>query len=194
MSEDENNVNQENNEIGGDQAGRDIYKQQVYNIGATSFSGVTQLENLYRRLEKERKDNETIDEIIEDLQHYKNHAANSEVLGLDVKLNNGNRTDLLEFAMETKERFAKKLLRNEHSESAQEIFVILLGKVWSSFQINIVPKIREGHPNDFINELIREHIIKHLEEILGENLLRLYEPEIHGMIFFLTGNCHLKWN
>jgi hypothetical protein len=193
MAEQGNNVNQENNEVLGDQAGRDIIKP-VYNIGASSFGGIAQLERLYKRLQDERKNDITINDIIEELKHFKSQANSAEILELEVKLNNGNRVDLLDFALAVKEKFTMKLLRNEHSESAQEIFAVLLGKVWTSFQINVYPKIKEGHPNEFINSLIQEHIVKPLEEILGENLLKLYDQEIHGMIYFLTGNCHLKWN
>ena len=185
--------NQKGNQVTGDQAGRDVIKP-IYNIGSSSSGSISQLNSLYKKLEVERSVDVAFDEIIEELQHYKAYAKNSEVIGLDAKLEKGNRSAFLAFAMDVKERFSKKLLRNEHSETAQEIFALLLGKVYSSFQINIVPKIKEGHPDEFVNALIQEHIIRPLEEILGENLLRIFEPEIHGMVYFLTGNCHLNWD
>lgn len=113
---------------------------------------------------------------------------------LKKKLENGNRLKYLEFAEISKEKFAKKLLLNEHSESAQLIYAFLLAKVYTSFQTNIYTRLNEGHPEEYINQLIAESIVKPLEELLGDNLLRIYDDEINGMIYFLTGNCHIKWN
>lgn len=186
-------VSQSNNEVKGDLAGNNINKQ-TYNIGRTSIGGKSQLEMLYDRLEKERESSTIFSEIVDDLLHYKKNADETEFIGLEKKLENGNRTSYLNFAEKSKEKFAKKLLRNEHSETAQLIYAFLLAKVYSSFEFNIAPRIKEKHPEIFINELVSEFIIKPLEDILGENLLRIYDDEINGMIFFLTGNCHIKWD
>lgn len=186
-------VNQSGNEVEGDLAGNNINKQ-TYNIGSTSIGGKSQLEKLYDRLEKERESSPVFCEIINELLHFKNNADETEFIGLEKKLENGNRTSYLNFAEKSKEKFAKKLLLNEHSETAQHIYAFLLAKVYSSFELNIAPRIKENHPEIFINELIKQFIVNPLEEILGENLLRIYDDEINGMIFFLTGNCHIKWN
>lgn len=186
-------VSQSNNEVKGDLAGNDINKP-TYNIGRTSIGGKSQLERLYDRLEKERESSTIFSEIVDDLLHYKKNADETEFIGLEKKLENGNRISYLNFAEKSKEKFAKKLLRNEHSETAQHIYAFLLAKVYSSFEFNIAPRIKEKHPEIFINELISEFIIRPLEDILGENLLRIYDDEINGMIYFLTGNCHIKWD
>lgn len=186
-------VSQSNNEVKGDLAGNDINKP-TYSIGRTSIGGKSQLEKLYDRLEKERESSTIFSEIVDDLLHYKKNADETEFIGLEKKLENGNRTSYLNFAEKSKEKFAKKLLRNEHSETAQLIYAFLLAKVYSSFEFNIAPRIKENHPEIFINELVSEFIIRPLEDILGENLLRIYDDEINGMIYFLTGNCHIKWD
>ncbi|EAQ41268.1 ABC-three component system protein [Polaribacter sp. MED152] len=186
-------VSQSNNEVKGDLAGNDIHKP-TYNIGRTSIGGKSQLEKLYDRLEKERESSTIFSEIVDDLLHYKKNADENEFIGLEKKLENGNRISYLNFAEKSKEKFAKKLLRNEHSETAQLIYAFLLAKVYSSFEFNIAPRIKENHPEIFINELVSEFIIRPLEDILGENLLRIYDDDINGMIYFLTGNCHIKWD
>ena len=180
-------VSQSNNEVQCDLAGNDINKP-TYNIGRTSIGGKSQLEKLYERLEKERESSTVFSEIIDELLHFKNNADEIEFIGLEKKLENGNRTNYLNFAEKAKEKFAKKLLLNEHSETAQRIYAFLLAKVYTSFEINIAPRIRENHPEIFINELVKQFIVNPLEEILGENLLRIYDDEINGMIYFLTGN------
>lgn len=192
--ENKNDVTQSSNIVEkGDLAGRDIIKP-TYNFGRITFGGQTQLERLYARLEKEKSESEVFSEIVDELLHFKNYAKGTLVLGIEKKLENGNRLEYLKFAIETKEKFAKKLLLNEHSETAQLIYAFLLAKVYTSFETNIYPRLKEGHPNEFINQLVSEYIVKPLEDILGDNLLRIYDDEINGMLYFLTGNCHIKWN
>ncbi len=194
MSDSDNKVKQTNNILeNGDLAGRDINKP-TYNIGRVTFGGQSQLEKLYAKLEEEKNNSEVFCEIVDELLHYKEYAKNENVIGLEQKLENGNRLEYLNFAETTKEKFAKKLLKNEHSETAQLIYAFLLAKVYSSFQTNIYPRLKESHPEEFINQLIVEYITKPLEDLLGNNLLRIFDDEINGMIYFLTGNCHIKWN
>ena len=186
------NVTQKENTVKGDLAGRDINKS-IYNIGRVTFGGKSQLELLYEKLEKERKNDTVFSEIIDELLHYRQQVKDEKVIGLEQKLKNGNRLKYLEFAEKTKEIFVKKLLKNEHSETAQAIYAFILAKIYSGFSTYVYPKIMEGQPDEIINQHISNFIIQPLEDLLGVNLLRIYEDEIYGMIYFLTGNCHIKW-
>ena len=193
-TDNKNEVTQSKNTIeNGDMAGRDVNKTTI-NVGRMSFGGKSQLQLLYEKLEEEKKNSTGIAEMIEELQHFKSYAKNEKVIGLEKKLENGNRVKYLNFAERSKEKFTKKLLKNEHSETAQEIYAFLLAKVYRRFEEHIYPRLSEGHSDDFINQLVDEFIINPMEDLLGENLLRLYEDEISGMIYFLMGNCHIKWN
>lgn len=176
----------------GDVAARDINKNYFY--GRVSTGGQSQLEKLYERLEKERERSPIFNDVIEELLHYKNNASNTEIIGLEAKLINGNRQSYLEFAEKVKEKFTRKLVKNEYSETAQLIFAFLLAKVYSNFETFISPQLNQGHPEEYINNLVISQIINPIEEILGDNLLRIYTDDINGMIYFLTGNCHIKWN
>lgn len=190
-----NEVTQSNNTVGnGDIAGRDVNKPTVINIGRVSSGGKSQLEILYEKLEQERQNSSIFSDMVDELLHYKSYAANTEVIGLEKKLENGNRLNYLNFAERAKEKFTKKLLKNEHSETAQHIYAFLLDKVYCSFETNIYPRLNEGHPEEYINQLVNEFIIKPIEDLLGNNLLHIYDAEINGMIYFLMGNCHIKWN
>ena len=40
---------------------------------------------------------------------------------------------------------------------------------------------------------IDDKVIKPAIFVLGENVLKLLKEDINGMIYFLTGNCHIKW-
>jgi predicted CopG family antitoxin len=189
-----NEVTQTNNNVeSGDIAGRDVIKTTI-NIGRVSYGGKSQLEMLYEKLEQEKQNSTVFSEMVEELMHYKSYAENSEMIGLEKKLENGNRLRYLNFAESVKEKFTKKLLKNEHSETAQQIYAFLLAKVYSRFETHIYPSLNAGHTEEYINQLVVEFIIKPLEELLGNNLLHIYEDEINGMIYFLMGNCHIKWN
>lgn len=189
-----NEVTQTGNTVNnGDIAGRDIIKPIII-IGRTQLGSKSQLEILYEKLEKEKELSSTFCEIVDELLHFKTYAKNTEIIGLEKKLENGRRLQYLSFAENSKEKFTKKLLKNEYSETAQHIYAFLLAKVYSKFETSIYPRIKEGQPAEFINQLIDEFIIKPIEDLLGDNLLHIYEDEINGMIYFLTGNCHIKWN
>jgi hypothetical protein len=193
--ENKNKVTQSNNTVSnGDIAGRDVHKPTTINIGRVSFGGKSQLEMLYEKLEQEKQNSTGISEMVEELLHFKTYAANTEVIGLEKKLENGNRLRYLNFAEKAKEKFTMKLLKNEHSDTAQHIYAFLLAKVYSRFETNIYPRLNEGHPEEYINQLVDEFIIKPIEDLLGNNLLHIYEDEINGMIYYLMGNCHIKWN
>ena len=190
-----NEVTQSNNNVEtGDIAGRDVIKPTTINIGRVSFGGKSQLEILYEKLEQEKQNSTGLCEMVEELLHFRKYAIDTEVIGLEKKLENGNRLKYLNFAEKTKEKFTMKLLKNEHSETAQHIYAFLLAKVYSRFETNIYPRLTEGHSEEYINQLIDEFIIKPLEASLGDNLLHIYQDEINGMIFFLMGNCHIKWS
>ena len=191
---DRNEVTQSGNTVdNGDIAGRDIHKPTI-NIGRVSLGGKSQLESLYEKLEKEKESSTIFCDIVDELLHFKTYAKNTKVIGLEKKLENGLRLQYLNFAERSKEKFTKKLLKNEYSETAQYIYAFLLAKVYSRFEISIYPYIIKGTSETIVNQLIDEFIIKPIEDLLGDNLLHIYEDEINGMIYFLTGNCHIKWN
>ena len=59
--------------------------------------------------------------------------------------------------------------------------------------MHIIPLIKEGLSKTLINKAIQETIIDPIHHLLEVNILNLCSDEIHGMLYFLTGNCHLKW-
>ncbi|OGU35307.1 MAG: hypothetical protein A2068_12280 [Ignavibacteria bacterium GWB2_35_6b] len=185
----ENKVKQSNITAGGSVAGRDN----------NTYNNISQNRNLYmceliKKFKSEQEQNKTVTEIIDELRHYKTNIDNgSKVIGLEQKLINGSREDLIDFAIITKERFAKKLIKYEYFESAQGIFSYLLAIIYSNFNIYISPLLKENKTAIEINKKIDEHVINPLLIELDENVLKIHKDEINGMLFFLTGNCHIKW-
>ncbi len=82
---------------------------------------------------------------------------------------------------------------SQYSTIAQDINVHILAKVKTAFVMQVYTLIIQGQPEESINLLIHERIITPVMAELGINILKYTEEDIMGMIFFLTGNCHIKW-
>jgi|TARA_B110000240_G_C13368061_1_gene396963 hypothetical protein len=193
MADNNNEVKIEDSNVGGNLAGRD-YTDKSISVVNNYQSRSTYLEDLYNRYEKEKVSNPEFRELCEELD-YLNSVIDNDVIGLEKKLENGGREKLLDYALDVKDRFHRKLMKtSQYSAIAQDINVFLLTKVRSSFMREIYTLICQNESEERINFLITERIIKPVQEDLGINLFRYNEDDIMGMIFFLTGNCHIKWN
>ncbi len=193
MADNNNEVNIEDSNVGGNLAGRD-YTDKSISVVNNYQSRSTYLEDLYKRYEQEKVSNPEFRELCEELD-YLNSVIDNEVIGLEKKLENGGREKLLAYALDVKDRFHRKLMKtSQYSLIAQDINVYLLAKVRSSFMREIYTLICQNESEEKINLLITERIIKPVQEDLGINLFKYNEDDIMGMIFFLTGNCHIKWN
>jgi hypothetical protein len=193
MANNNNEVKIEDSNVGGNLAGRD-YTDKSISVVNNYQSRSTYLEDLYNRYEKEKVSNPEFRELCEELD-YLNSVIDNDVIGLEKKLENGGREKLLDYALDVKDRFHRKLMKtSQYSAIAQDINVFLLTKVRSSFMREIYTLICQNESEERINFLITERIIKPVQEDLGINLFRYNEDDIMGMIFFLTGNCHIKWN
>jgi hypothetical protein len=184
-----NEVKQKGNVVAGDQAGRDIHKH-IYPLAPGRPSQMSRMIAKYRA-ETER-DHE-IKIIIEQLQRWQKRPA-GDVMGLEEKLRKGNRPDVIDVAIAAKDCFSKILVKHEYSCAAMEIYAFLLAKVHQLFSSVIYTKICRGASADEIDKLLVTEVYEKVEIILEENPLGISPEEIMGMLFFLTGNCHLKWN
>lgn len=186
----DNKVTQRGNTVGGDQAARDVNKTSNYYL--ESQNSIKYMSRLLRQFEDERRGNVRLNEIIGELDHYHSRLE-GDVIGLEQKLKDGNCETLIGFALIAKERFRKKLEKYQFSEAAQKINVQLLGRVLSNFENKIAPKIQIGIPAHEIADLIQETIVDQVSSELLENALDFTDVEINGMLYFLTGNCHITW-
>lgn len=153
----------------------------------------TTLGHLLQQLELELEHQITTDSIIEDLEKLLHFKASGEFIGLSQKLEAGNRTDLLEEAEDLKERIAKKITKHENIESAQRVYLYLLEDVLTSFKYKVLPIIKTDPSDPAIDIAIKEHIIDPISSKLGQNSLDLFHRDIEGLLYFLIGNCHLRW-
>ena len=185
-----NDISVADTNIGGNFTGRDDNSLNINN----SYERSVYLQDLYEKFQKEKLENQELREFCEELD-YLNSVIDEEVIGLEQKLKDGHREYLIDYAKDVKERFHKKLIQtSQYSNVAQDINIYLLTKVRRGFMMEIYKLICDNEPQEKINMLITERIINPVKADLGINLFRYNEDNIMGMIFFLTGNCHIKWN
>ncbi|MBP1539295.1 MAG: hypothetical protein ILA29_02955 [Prevotella sp.] len=172
---------------GGDFAGRDITKVQ-YNFSSGN------LKELYQRFEQERKENKQFNQILEDLEAFQRQKSNETVIGLEAKLQAANKTEeLIEMATELKEKYAKKLERNQFFESAQRINIYLLGFARTQFVTNVYPAIKDKSSDSKVNALMDQYVIQPMLKMLEGDTYGFTPQDIHGILYYLTGNCYIKW-
>lgn len=186
----ENEVSVTGSPIGGKFTGRDDNSVSI----TTSYERSTYLNDLFEKFEKEKRADPQLQAICEELDYF-NSPVDGEVIGLEEKLvAAGKQVAIVKYAKYAKEKFHKKLmLTSQYSLAAQDINVYILSKIHRSFLMEIYSLICDGEPELKIQSLITERIINPVKTELGSNLFKYDEDDIMGMIFFLTGNCHIKW-
>lgn len=183
-------VSVENSDIKGDVAGGNIDKSRSFQFVGSKSS---YMKILIEKFKQEQANDSRLSAFIDDLDYYYNKKKD-DVIGLDEKLTAANRADFIEFAIEAKDKYHRKLYKYQFSEAAQKINLHLLGLVITYFENEIHPLLKKGEDEQVINSMINERLVKPLIDELDENLLGFSAHDINGMLYFLTGNCHIKWN
>ena len=175
----------------GNRAGEDIVgRDKNVNVYSQKRSQISCLNEKYLI---EKDGDSEVYEIIRVLLHYTERESD-DFRGLEEKLQDANREeDYIEYAKIQKELFAKRLMKRDLSPSAQKIFAYILGKVKTKFVHNVIPKIKAGCSEAEVDKSILENVIEPIFEELEDNVLDVSMDEMIGMLFFLTGNCHICW-
>lgn len=182
------NIEQSGNEVvNGNIVGRDL------NINQTAPKETNrEIQKLYQRL-KGGESTDSNSAFCDELNHYLSLQPEIDIRGLDAKLIESNRSDLLFIAKQMKEKATKTIMRRQTSRTAQRIFVIILDQIHFDFILKVTPLIQEGQDRVVVDKKIAE-IINEIYESLGDNLLELSTKDILGLLFFLGGNCHIRWD
>lgn len=187
-------VKQEGNKLDkGDVVGGNKY----HNDYSKHYHGTqlpTHLSRLASELNKQIEDGDIVDGLVEEyLEHVSTKPA-TEVIGLSEKLKNAGWEQMYEQGIYFKEAYHKKLLKTTNYKAAQEIHCLLLRKTTSVFLKYIKPILSDEDVTAIdLSRIIDENLVNPIKEELGANVMSLYEDEITGMLYFLTGNCHLSW-
>lgn len=175
----------------GDVAGGDINKSQttIYSARKTRLAG------LIEQLRDQIGTDPDAVKFVESLISWMNPKQTELTRDLAEKLNACGKGYLLVDAMEAKERFTKQLRRTAFNPALQEIYAFMLGLIQAKFNYCIKPLIAtsaEPGPIEAGIDSLAEEIAMQIADAppgLGIGL-----PEILGMLYFLTGNCHIDWD
>lgn len=182
---------QENNHVEGDLAGRDITKYYIENKHFSVY-----IEELCAKYKDECENDTKLSSIREKLKRYSSPATN-DVRGLDDKLSATGYSTLLSTATKYKERYAKKLSKQWQFESGQALHEFLLAEVESRFDLHIRPILSQTADASKLEQILQSiqlNILDPIQQKLGSNPLELDGGELQGMLYFLTGNCHINWD
>ncbi len=184
-------------------------KQEIHNNSEINTQlNAKQVENIYlapktrfaKRFEKlnyEVANDVRYEKIMDSLKYYLTKLDGT--LDMPTKLKDGNFNDSeIIRATRRKEKYVKQLEKNKFFESAQWIDNQLFAKIKMEFEVHIEPLINNGASKD---EIIKEVAIKVVSPILeiinteGEKdeFLNYNAEDIFGMIYYLTGQCHINW-
>lgn len=181
---------QTNNTAGGDIAGRDVIKT-VYNTPMPTALG-----QLIKKYKDESEEDHVLKEYIDDLILFAKPVPKDPLIGLENKLNAAGRDSEIYEALILKEIIYERLKANIGSPSFQQIYAYLLGDTKERFTTYVKPLINSGASNCEIDKAIFENVINPIRndlekcgEIHGFTL-----QSLKGLMYFLAGNCHIRWD
>ena len=115
------------------------------------------------------------------------------------KLSDGHFSDYqIREAMRQKDLYARRAEKYKYYPAAQQIIYDIFCSIKNEFYASIYPMVETSQPLADILLALRTNIVKPLMEKLERNgasdeYLRFSEDHIYGMIYYLTGMCHLNW-
>jgi hypothetical protein len=182
----ENKENQINNQV-----------NITENQGSIYLTKKTRFSKRFEKLNSEVANNERFAGILDDLKYY---ITKLDGIDMPTKLNDGGfSSGEILAATRKKEKYAKKLEKNKFFESAQWIDSQLFAKIKMDFETYVEkPLIYKGASKDIILKTIVEKVITPILDLInieGENdeILNYNAEDIFGMIYYLTGKCHINW-
>lgn len=166
------------------------------NSGDIYTSKPTRWSKRFQRLNEEVKQNIKYEQFIDDLKTYNTQLDGKST---EEKLEDGNFTQNEIFhAIVRKESYSKKLERNINYETAQKIDTEIFALIKLNFEGYVQPLIFEEVSKQVIKTTLIEKVISPILVILNEEggddeFLNYTADDILGMLYFLTGKCHINW-
>ena len=151
----------------------------------------------FRSLQEEFRSDIRLQHTLDDIMRY--HTRLPKTIGLEAKLQDGGfRPTDIAGAERSKRAFCKKMTRYQYFESAQRIDGYLFARIVHLFDTYVMPLIREGRPTDAIRQAVYEEVIMPVMEEVNthggdDRCLGYNEDDLYGMLYYLTGKCHINW-
>ncbi len=185
-------MQQHDNDVGGDLVGGNK-TVTTYNFPPSLALGNSELSRLYVKLKEGELEQDSNGEFCEKLQHYLTSTTDGDVRGLEAKLRESGRIDQLGHATAMKESAFKAIMRRQTSGTAQRIFTIVLDELHTNFMLTATPIIQGEAGRAAVDQAMLK-VVNDTKSTLGENLLEITAKDLLALIYFLGGNCHLRWD
>lgn len=152
------------------------------------------LEQAIRSIQSSIKENPTLEHIIEELAEYVTDRPDREIIGVEGKLTRGKREDLIKNAVYLKNKFERKLAKKQMSLVEQKVYAHILATINTAFNQKIRPLILEGKKKSEVDNKIHDEIISPVYKAIVSYDIGVTAEHVSGMLYFLTGKCHLSWS
>ena len=176
------------NTIAGDVAGRDVNK--TYNAAREP----TAMAKLVEQYLAETHADKTLSAWTEKLEHFLSNKTSSDIRGLEDKLNSSGRADLLKVALIRKQSAYKAIMKQQGSKSAQTIYTFLMAEIVVNFEQSVLPLVQAKASRETVDAAMLEKVISPALQMLENNPLMLNKMDIQGLVYFLAGNCYVRWD
>lgn len=184
-----------------------MIEQNINNDSVHQQTNITNVENLHitpktrwqKHFEELKRQVENDDRYATFIDDFKEYNTAKEGIGLEKKLVDGNFTETeINRALSQKEKYAKRLVMGEMFLAQQIIDVEIFSIIENNFYTYVFPLIIENYHKKDILATLNEKVIQHILEILNkegaeDDYLNYNANDIFGMVYFLTGKCHLNW-
>jgi hypothetical protein len=178
----------QDNKVEGDLAGRDVNK--TYHAAREP----TAMAKIVEQYLAETLADQSLSTWSEKLEHFLSNQTSSDVRGLEEKLNSSGRTDLLKDALIRKQSAYKAIMRKQGSKSAQTIYTFLMAEIVVNFEQSVLPLVQAKGSRETVDAAMLEKVIAPALKMLESNPLGLNKLDIQGLVYFLAGNCYIRWN
>lgn len=188
-------ANQSGNSAGRNVVGGDSVDNSVNTVINVPQGSALSLEiaALYAKLEADGVGDRSGGVFADKLQHWMSALTEGDVRGLDAKLKDSDREDLRMLALDLKQRAAMAIMKRQTSRSAQRIYTILLSQLFTKFNLLVTPLVQAGASRPEVDERIHM-VVQEVCQLLGVNALEIDSDDIEGLLYFLAGNCHIRWD
>jgi len=191
------------NKVGGHMGGRDLYANggdvNIYNA-APDLQPAPKSTNVFRklfsRLEREAAEDKVLNSYIRQLEVYTRQVENEDVVGLEAKLVLAKRERQVQLAKALKENVYGEIKANQFSPAYQLIVATLMARIHERFDSQVRHLIDAGVDASLVDQAVSENITVPIANELDEcpQFEDVSIDYVRGMIYFLTGNCHIRWD
>lgn len=152
------------------------------------------LEKAIQAIKEKIKEDSALEGIIEELAEYTTDRPDREVIGVEAKLIAGGRDDAIENAIYFKNKFERKLAKNQLSNVEQHVYAHVLGVIEMTFNQYVRPLILNGSGKEVVDATIHKEIYEPVYKAIVSFDVSIDMKHVAGMLYFLTGKCHLVWS